>query len=187
MNSECRSCGAEIIWAVTENGRKMPVDAQPTTSGNLILEPGNPPLARYVAPWAGQHVSHFATCPGARKWLEAMCTYRTVYSVICGKAARLMMDSPDEEWNDICGSVWLDAYSAGLIPKGVYDTCFLAWHRMECNAVSIRIAGPGASTNCIHKALERSCEQEPHNPPPDLIPLAVVRRFSEMNKGDGDE
>ena len=25
----CRSCGAAILWAVTPNGKKMPLDAEP--------------------------------------------------------------------------------------------------------------------------------------------------------------
>lgn len=45
--AECRSCGAPIIWCLTKNGKKMPVDFpesnEPTTS-------------------------HFATCPDGEKW-----------------------------------------------------------------------------------------------------------------------
>ncbi len=44
----CRSCGAEILWVQTPNGKKMPVD------------PSEDEQAR--------HVSHFATCPDHAKW-----------------------------------------------------------------------------------------------------------------------
>ena len=55
--SKCKSCGAEIVWAKTANGRAVPMD---------------PPEKRYVLKqkFNGDHVeieetwlSHFATCP----------------------------------------------------------------------------------------------------------------------------
>jgi hypothetical protein len=79
--SVCRSCGAPIEWAVTENRRRMPVDAEPVVDGNILLEHrgyvGDPPIARIVD--ADERadlqrlspeplvlfVSHFATCPNA--------------------------------------------------------------------------------------------------------------------------
>lgn len=73
MRSTCRSCGAPIVWAVTKNGRPMPVDPDPTAGGNLLLvldpDPREPPLARHplttdVPPFV-LHLSHFATCPNA--------------------------------------------------------------------------------------------------------------------------
>jgi hypothetical protein len=47
---KCRSCGAAIVWMVTSRGKQMPVDAQ--TVGVPDVKP----------------VSHFATCPQAKKW-----------------------------------------------------------------------------------------------------------------------
>lgn len=61
----CRSCGVEVVWVVTEAGKKMPVDAKPTEKGNLLLENG---VARYVEAGKGTHVSHFATCAQAKGW-----------------------------------------------------------------------------------------------------------------------
>jgi hypothetical protein len=70
---------AEIVWAVTAAGKRMPVDAQPNPDGNLVLapaaSPGQPPTA-YVAPAPilllggstprmDRYTSHFATCPNA--------------------------------------------------------------------------------------------------------------------------
>jgi hypothetical protein len=54
--SECRSCGAEIVWVVTDSGKRIPVDAETATEGDTEFEPR-----------AG-HVSHFATCPDTNKW-----------------------------------------------------------------------------------------------------------------------
>lgn len=45
--SECRSCGAPILWCITAKGKKMPVDV-PTDDGPTT--------------------SHFATCPEANQW-----------------------------------------------------------------------------------------------------------------------
>lgn len=71
---QCRSCGADVIWAVTTNDKRMPVDAEPTYDGraNLVLVetlfPGGQPLARSVPPGEGTHTSHFATCKQADEW-----------------------------------------------------------------------------------------------------------------------
>ncbi len=53
---QCRSCGAEILWVKTTNGKDMPVDAKPE---RLMVAYAN-----------GYHLedcyrSHFATCPNA--------------------------------------------------------------------------------------------------------------------------
>jgi hypothetical protein len=58
----CKTCGAEIIWAETERGRPMPVDAKPLKV--ILLED----LGELFAPKAkvvNAFVSHFATCPDA--------------------------------------------------------------------------------------------------------------------------
>jgi hypothetical protein len=72
--STCRSCGAEVVWAVTPGGKRMPVDPEPVVDGNVHLDRRqNPPLAQVIgsAPTlydeepADVYVSHFATCPNA--------------------------------------------------------------------------------------------------------------------------
>jgi hypothetical protein len=71
----CRSCGAPIIWCVTESGRKMPVDFAPTPSGNVAIRPADGGWEAIVAgplePVDGctsiRRTSHFATCPDAQK------------------------------------------------------------------------------------------------------------------------
>lgn len=77
----CRSCGAEVIWAVTANGKRMPVDATPREDGNIMLTeyPDGHPTAEYVsptlfeefdqeAPEPRRYVSHFASCAQSKQW-----------------------------------------------------------------------------------------------------------------------
>lgn len=79
--SECRSCGALILWTVTQKGKKMPVDAGPHEEGSFILtySPAkNQLLSEYIlgrrdkAPHTPEQLagrrrfkSHFETCPNA--------------------------------------------------------------------------------------------------------------------------
>jgi hypothetical protein len=75
----CGSCGAAIRWAVTVNGKRIPVDDAPVRDGNLVLSDPTPgayaPLAAHYSPpdepllpgfdEPPRFVSHFATCPNA--------------------------------------------------------------------------------------------------------------------------
>jgi hypothetical protein len=67
----CRSCPADIVWAVTTRGRPMPVDAEPHPDGNIRLIPRmglTTPRAEVVTePRPGEQLrhSHFTTCPDA--------------------------------------------------------------------------------------------------------------------------
>ena len=48
--THCGSCGDSIVWLMTGNpGKRMPVNAETVSQGDLIYE-------------RGRHVSHFATC-----------------------------------------------------------------------------------------------------------------------------
>ena len=64
--SKCASCGAELRWAETKNGKRIPLDVEPVINGNLELD-GN--TVRYVTPDANavpmRYRSHFVGCPGA--------------------------------------------------------------------------------------------------------------------------
>jgi hypothetical protein len=75
----CRSCGASVVWVVTADAKRMPVDASPSPAGNVHLDVSDPRMTRAVvytggvldaARSAGEplHTSHFATCPHARSW-----------------------------------------------------------------------------------------------------------------------
>lgn len=83
--AKCRSCDAEITWAWTTGGKKMPVDTEPNPNrGNLVLlrshDPDGPlvlalsDLTQEARIAAARHevlyVSHFATCPEAATWRE---------------------------------------------------------------------------------------------------------------------
>ena len=84
----CRSCGAPVVFVLSEHARRFPLDPDPVPDGNLRLEPGAGILIAYVAvprraparagqlpldlndtappPPAGPlYVSHFVTCPNA--------------------------------------------------------------------------------------------------------------------------
>ena len=65
-SSTCKSCGAPVIWKVTEGGKKIPIDPEPCEDGNLILfGTGAHPLSMMKI-WTGdKYKSHFATCPNA--------------------------------------------------------------------------------------------------------------------------
>lgn len=70
--AECdaSNCRAPIVWAVTQNAKRMPVDVQPSPVGNIALRfTGGPvPLAAVLDKTRAfgrrdLRTSHFATCP----------------------------------------------------------------------------------------------------------------------------
>lgn len=76
--SQCRSCGAAVIWAVTARDARMPLDAAPAAVGDLLLvaaaDAGAAPRVirlhteaerAQLGPDVELRVSHFATCPHA--------------------------------------------------------------------------------------------------------------------------
>ena len=81
MSERCRSCNAKVIWTETERGRRMPVDATPVATGNLILrqrehrcplavhiDSALEPLRPHEAAIQERYVSHFVTCPDRKNW-----------------------------------------------------------------------------------------------------------------------
>ena len=75
--ANCKSCRAEIGWAVDTKGKRIPVDAGEKPNGNVAVQEVGPRLyARYLAkggiPAESERrtTSHFATCPDARAWRE---------------------------------------------------------------------------------------------------------------------
>ena len=72
--ARCRSCGEPIYWAQTREGRRMPVDTQPTEGGNVLLTLTRSTgaltctvLSAGCEVEAGRrrYTSHYATCPQA--------------------------------------------------------------------------------------------------------------------------
>lgn len=71
--STCRSCGAHIVWAITDSGKRMPVDSEPDPQGILtVWATGDDGWRCSVIPEAGwdgpRFRPHFATCPDAESW-----------------------------------------------------------------------------------------------------------------------
>lgn len=66
--AECRSCKEPMIWARTGRGKKIPLDAEPSSAGNFVLEgDAQDPMTHMADPtYTGdKYTSHFATCPNA--------------------------------------------------------------------------------------------------------------------------
>lgn len=65
----CGSCRAPIRWALTRNGKAMPVNADPVEGGNVVLERRMAALMAYVVdatdPRQPRYTSHHVTCPNA--------------------------------------------------------------------------------------------------------------------------
>ena len=77
-NSNCRSCGAQVRWCITDvNRKRMPVDPEPVADGNvwiMRMEQGTPIIGVALqgsgvpASEALRYVSHFVTCPDSASW-----------------------------------------------------------------------------------------------------------------------
>lgn len=70
MASYCRSCEAEVAWAITEDERWIPLDPTPRTDGNLVVfhQGGQVRVRSARLPddqMRPRHVAHFVTCPNA--------------------------------------------------------------------------------------------------------------------------
>lgn len=75
----CRSCNAPVIWTITAQGKRMPVDAEPRSDGEIELRdgPGSAPVAVYAGAatdGSARYVSHFATCKGQRLMAQTPVT-----------------------------------------------------------------------------------------------------------------
>lgn len=63
--SKCRGCGAEIIWAVTETGKRIPLDAK--DERRFIVGVGKVD-GQVEALLCKTYQTHFATCPRATEF-----------------------------------------------------------------------------------------------------------------------
>lgn len=64
--STCKSCGKDIIWIVTPNGKSMPLDAAAYTL--WFIEPDGAQTGSPKARPILVRASHFATCKDADQW-----------------------------------------------------------------------------------------------------------------------
>lgn len=62
--TNCRSCGAEIVWVLTKNNKRMPVDAS-----SMLEEERKLKGVIIHVPW--RHISHFATCKDSKAWRKS--------------------------------------------------------------------------------------------------------------------
>ena len=65
LDAVCRACHAPIVWAVwSKTGRPVAFDRDPRRDGNVILQPGRPPVAKLVIDPGDLplYVAHDATC-----------------------------------------------------------------------------------------------------------------------------
>lgn len=70
---DCRFCGSSVVWAVTDSGRRMPIDRMPAVDGGWVLfyfeEEEPEPVqrvtwARSLEEYSGPRwLAHWATCP----------------------------------------------------------------------------------------------------------------------------
>lgn len=64
--ARCRSCGAPIIWVVTENGRRIPLDAD--SERRFVIRDSIQAKGPRLALVRPTYQTHFATCPQADQW-----------------------------------------------------------------------------------------------------------------------
>jgi len=75
--SECRSCGAEVVWTLTSKGKRMPCDLLPVEGGDFFLfrvgdnidavhaKSRDERASKAERRGQDRFASHFATCPNA--------------------------------------------------------------------------------------------------------------------------
>lgn len=74
----CKSCGAKVVWVMTEAGKKMPIDPDPSEFGNIYFQKDGTVLVLTKYSAEGQRrlgkdlfLSHFVTCPNASSHRKA--------------------------------------------------------------------------------------------------------------------
>ena len=62
MADKCKSCGAEIVWGITEKGKSIPLDATPEQRFIALAD-----LLPYKLRLVPTYQTHFVTCPYAKE------------------------------------------------------------------------------------------------------------------------
>lgn len=65
--AKCKSCGAEIRWVKTENGKSMPLDEKPVPDGRITIKNGIAAIRPIPDTDGIRFNSHFVTCPNANQ------------------------------------------------------------------------------------------------------------------------
>ena len=68
--SACQSCEAPMVWVLTRNNKRMPVDAEPRSTGSFELRQGVGQVFADFVPAKARggrdlYGPHFETCPHA--------------------------------------------------------------------------------------------------------------------------
>jgi len=63
--SRCKACEAEILWAETQTGKRMPLNAVPHPDGEWLVEGGRCRLAGPDPATGPRYTPHWATCSSA--------------------------------------------------------------------------------------------------------------------------
>lgn len=63
--SRCKSCNAKIIWVITENNKKMPINFE-SKKRELVYRPETGKVH-----FENIYESHFSTCPDAKKFRKS--------------------------------------------------------------------------------------------------------------------
>ena len=73
--AKCFSCGAIVIWCHTTSGGRMPVNAEPSPNGNLMMHENGAiealnraEVVKAKAAGMPLYLSHFATCSAPSKY-----------------------------------------------------------------------------------------------------------------------
>jgi hypothetical protein len=66
--SACRGCGREIVWVLTQDGKKIPLDRRPVIYRHVGNDSHGTPIVDRVEPLPFHAVSHFATCSKANEF-----------------------------------------------------------------------------------------------------------------------
>lgn len=71
----CSKCKARMMFVPTAAGKTMPLDTDPVSDGNVVIEDGKAVVLTadmlcnaYTVP---RYKSHFATCPAANSFRKA--------------------------------------------------------------------------------------------------------------------
>lgn len=60
----CEGCGAEIMWAITSNGKKIPLDPDPEERFVVARQKNTGPQVALKKTYQ----THFASCPDAEEF-----------------------------------------------------------------------------------------------------------------------
>lgn len=101
--SSCRECGAPIVWAVTDSGRRLPVDLRPDPQGVLEIFtehfPGGEPVDVGVHRVRTRPADRPASSPA---WLPhwATCSARRTHHLPAELAAQIAA-ALDRKWGPL--------------------------------------------------------------------------------------